>query len=173
MGGLVVGNGVGQPSVDGEDDGKGDGAVDEDRSTRHPVGERDGGQGTDGAENLVQDLVAELLGGGRDTDESEDGGVEVAETVSRELAKDTHHESLGHAPAAVVGDHQRAVVPPGLGLVGHGMADALADLVDLEADQAGAGVAVTVVVDEELHGLFLLALGHEVAGRLGNEVHGG
>ncbi len=64
-------------------------------------------------------------------------------------------------------EQERAVVPPNLvDAVG---ADTGAHLLDLKADKSRVGVAVAVVLDQELEGLVLTAVGDVPAGRLRNE----
>jgi len=168
---LGVVEGGGETRVGGEGKRAQKGAGDEDDTAGHAVGERDGGEGADGRETLVENVVAELGGDLGDAEVLKDDGVEVSETVARELTEDGDHEHLSHSPAAVVGEEERAVVPPHL--VDAVELDALPHLVDLELDELGVGVVVAVELDEEGNGLLLAAVGHEETGGLGEEHDGG
>lgn len=144
-----------------------EGTDDEHLAAGHPVGQRHGSQGADARQDLVEDVVGELLLHGGDAKAIENNGVEVAETVARELTEDGDHEHLRQTPAAAVREQERAVVPPDLvDAVG---ADTGAHLLDLEADKGRVGVAVAVVLDEKREGLVLTAVGHVPAGRLRDE----
>ena len=83
------------------------------------------------------------------------------------MTEDGDHEHLGESPAAGVGEEERAVVP--VGLVDSVLSDVLLHLLDLEAHQTRVGVAVAVVLDQERNSFVFPSVGHEVAGRLGNE----
>src|SRR5690349_20743145 len=50
-------------------------------SSGHPVSEAHGSNGADGGKNRVEQVVAELLRDGIDTDELEDDRVEVSKTL--------------------------------------------------------------------------------------------
>ena len=168
--GLLV-EGSGETGVGGKSNRAHEGTDDADLAAGHLIGHGDGSQGTDGGNDGVENVVGELLGGTGDTDVLENGGVEVAETVAGELTEDGDHEHLSHTPAAVVGQEERAVIPPDLvdtiGL------DTLPHLLSLEHDELGVGVVVAVVLDKEGDSLSLTVVGKEEAGRLGKEEDGG
>lgn len=167
--GLLVKSGR-ETGVGGESNGAHEGTDDEHLAAGHAIGHGDGGQGTDGGDDRVEDVVGELLGGAGDTNVLEDDSVEVTETVAGELAEDGNHKHLGHAPAAVVGHEERAVIPPDLvDTVG---LDTLPHLLSLEQDELGVGVAVAVVLDKEGNSLSLAVVGEEETGRLGEEEDG-
>ena len=88
-------------------------------------------------------------------------------TVARELTKDGDHEHLGEAPAAGMSEEERSVVE--VALVNAVLSDVLLHLVKLEAHKSGVGVAVAVVLDEEVGGLLLSAVCNKPAGRLRDE----
>lgn len=146
------------------------GTGDENYTAGHAIGKRDGGESTNGRETLVENVVAELGGDLGDAKVLENDRVEVSETVARELTEDGDHEHLSHSPAAVVGEEERAVVPPHL--VDAVELDALPHLLNLELDELGVGVLVAVILDKEGDGLLLAAVGHEVTGGLGEEEDG-
>lgn len=168
--GLLVKSGR-KTRVGGKSSGAHESTDDEHLAAGHAISHGDGGQGTNGGDDGVEDVVGELLGGAGDTNIFEDDGVEVTETIAGELTEDGDHEHLGHAPAAVVGHEERAVVPPNLvDTVG---LDTIPHLLSLEQHQLGVRVAVAVVLDKEGNSLSLAVVGEEEAGRFGEEEDGG
>ena len=158
-------------AVDGQHDSAGKSAVDKHCPAWHAIGQGDCRSCANGRDAGVKDVIAELLGGGLNSQLAEDCSVEVAKTVARELAEDTHHQHLGRTPACFVGLVETAEVPPGNLLIIELLTDALLDLLNLQQNQARVAVAVSVVLDQEINGLFLLAVGKEIPRRLGDEVN--
>jgi len=85
------------------------GTSDEDLSTGHAIGKGSSGNRGEGRDDGVGEIVTELTGDRGDTEVVVDDGVEVTETVTRELTKDGDHEDLGHPPSPGVSEEERAV----------------------------------------------------------------
>lgn len=163
---MLVHHGRGA-TVDSKQTGTRESTEDQDWTAHHLVAKRHAHTGTNGRQTAVQDVESELLGCRGDTDSVKDGWVEVAKTVSGELAERAHHDDLQESPAAIVLAEQRAVVPPDL--VNAILANALLHLLDLKHDQTGRWVPIAVVFDQEGDGLLLLAVGHLETWRLWQE----